>query len=115
MAELFHVLMKAFSVRLLEAHGESFKETNGSKKVLTRLDISLSAGFLSPLCPVCIGLMLHSLFLDFLSKYLHITIKSKGRRSYFRTQGYHLYQTLTDIKQLFSTPPNLNPVHTKFS
>lgn len=32
MAELFHVLMKAFSVRLLEAHGESFKETNGSKK-----------------------------------------------------------------------------------
>lgn len=103
---------------LCEASGSPRRKFQGDKrvkKVLTRLDISLSAGFLSPLCPVCIGLMLHSLFLDFLSKYLHITIKSKGRRSYFRTQGYHLYQTLTDIKQLFSTPPNLNPIHTKFS
>lgn len=92
---------------LCEASGSPRRKFQGDKrvkKVLTRLDISLSAGFLSPLCPVCIGLMLHSLFLDFLSKYLHITIKSKGR-SYFRTQGYHLYQTLTDTKQLFFNTP----------
>lgn len=84
MAELFHVLMKASGSPQREFQGDK-----GVKKVLTRLDISLSAGFLSPLCPVCIGLMLHSLFLDFLSKYLHITTKSKSRRSYFKTQGYH--------------------------
>lgn len=92
-----------------EASGSPRRKFQGDKRVKKVLT-GLAAGFLSPLCPVCIGLILHSLFLDLLSKYLHITIKSKGRRSYFKTQGYILYQTLTDTKQLFSTPPNLNPI-----